>query len=116
MNIYRIMIANALVLIVLGIYGYVTSETKSGTAFIAPAIGIILIALAIPTKNGNRTAAHIAVGLTLISAIMFFVTGFMRNNMIVIVMAIFTLIAFIMYVMDFARRKKEREDNSVKEN
>lgn len=114
MNIYRIMLANAIVLIVLGVYGYFTSG--SPTALIAPAIGVILIVLAFPTKNENKTAAHIAVGLTLISAIMFFVTGFKRNNMIVIVMAVFTLIAFIMYVMDFIKRKKEREESNSKSN
>lgn len=108
MNIYRIMITNAIVLIVLGVYGYFISG--SPTALIAPAIGVILIALAFPVKKENKTAAHIAVGLTLISAIMFFVTGFKRNNMIVIVMAVFTLIAFIMYVMDFLKRKKKREE------
>ncbi|MEZ4692362.1 MAG: hypothetical protein R3A12_20250 [Ignavibacteria bacterium] len=62
-----------------------------------------------PDKNENKTAAHIGVGLTLIAAIMFFVTGFMRNNMIVIVMAIFTTLALFMYIMDFKRRKQERE-------
>ncbi len=112
MNIYRIMIANALVLIILGVYGFISSG--SPTALIAPAIGIILIALAFPTKKENKTAAHIAVGLTLISTIMFFITGFMRNNMIVLVMAVFTLLALIMYVMDFARRKQEREKSNEK--
>lgn len=112
MNIYRIMLANAFVLIALGVYGYITSG--SPTALIAPAIGLMLATLAFPVKNENKSAAHIAVGLTLIAAIMFFVTGFMRNNLIVIVMAVFTLFAFIMYIMDFMRRTKEREDASEK--
>ncbi|MCB0727597.1 MAG: TMEM14 family protein [Ignavibacteria bacterium] len=107
MNIYRIMLANAFVLIVLGVYGFF--DSGSPTALIAPAIGVILIVLAFPIKNENKTAAHIGVGLTLIAAIMFFVTGFMRNNMIVIVMAIFTTLALFMYIMDFKRRKQERE-------
>lgn len=112
MNIYRIMLANAFVLIVLGVYGYITSG--SPTALIAPAIGLMLTALAFPVKNDNKSAAHIAVGLTLVAAIMFFVTGFMRSNILVIVMAVFTLFAFIMYLMDFMRRTKEREDSSGK--
>jgi len=107
MNIYRIMLANALVLIILGIYGYISSG--SATALIAPAIGVILAALAFPVKNENKTAAHIAVGLTLISAIMFFVIGFKRDNMIVVVMAILTTLALFMYIMDFKRRKQETE-------
>lgn len=108
MNIYKIMITNALVLIILGVYGYFLSG--SPTALIAPAIGVILLALSFQVKNENKTAAHIAAGLTLISAIMFFVTGFMRNNIIIIVMAVFTTIALFMYVMDFKRRKQEREE------
>ncbi|HMQ70573.1 MAG TPA: TMEM14 family protein [Ignavibacteria bacterium] len=107
MNIYRIMLANAFVLIVLGVYGYISSG--SPTALIAPAIGVILIVLAFPIKNENKTAAHIGAGLTLIAAIMFFATGIMRNNLIVIVMAVFTTLALFMYIMDFKRRKQERE-------
>ncbi len=95
MNIYKIMIINALVLIALGVYGYISSG--SPTALIAPAIGLILLGLSFPVKNENKTAAHIAVGLTLLASIMFFVTGFLRGNMIVVVMAVFTLIAFILY-------------------
>ncbi|HMS34693.1 MAG TPA: TMEM14 family protein [Ignavibacteria bacterium] len=108
MNIYRIMLANAFVLIALGVYGYFTSG--SPTALIAPAIGLMLATLAFPVRNENKSAAHIAVGLTLVAAIMFFVTGFMRGNIIIIIMAVFTLFAFIMYIMDFMRRTKERED------
>lgn len=112
MNIYRIMLANAFVLIVLGVYGYFISG--SPTALIAPAIGLMLVTLAFPVKNENKTAAHVAVALTLVAAIMFFITGFTRSNLIVIVMAIFTLFAFIMYIMDFMRRTQERENASKK--
>ena len=111
MSIYRIMIVNAIVLIALGVYGYFTSG--SPTALIAPAIGLILFGLAFPVKNENKTAAHIAVVLTLIATIMFFVTGFLRGNMIVLVMAVFTLLALILYIMDFMRRKQERSKTSV---
>ncbi len=112
MNIYRIMIANAIVLIALGVYGYFISG--SPTALIAPGIGVILLILAFPVKNDNKTAAHVAVGLTLVSVIMFFVTGFLRGNVIVLIMAVFTLIALLMYIMDFVRRKKEREGKGIK--
>ncbi|MBK8550865.1 MAG: hypothetical protein IPL53_07300 [Ignavibacteria bacterium] len=114
MNIYRIMLANAFVLIVLGVYGYFSSG--SPTALIAPAIGVILGILAFSVKKENKTLTHIAVGLTLVATIMFFYTGFKRDNMIIIVMAIFTLFAFVMYVMDFMRRKQERENAKSKIN
>ncbi len=111
MNIYRIMIANGVVLIALGIYGYIVSS--SPTALIAPAVGIVLIFLAFPTKNENRTAAHAAVILTLVSGVVFLVMGFLQSNLIVIIMAIFTLFALLLYISDFIRRKKEREDQSA---
>ena len=104
------MIANAIVLIGLGVFGYFISG--SPTALIAPGIGLILLILSFPVKNENKTAAHIAVALTLIAAIMFFVTGIMRSNMIVIIMAIFTTMALFMYIMDFMKRKQEREKTS----
>lgn len=109
MNIYRIMIGNAIVLIGLGVYGYLSSG--SPTALIAPGIGVVLLGLSFPVKNENRTAAHIAVIVTLIASIMFFVIGFLRGNGIVLIMAVFTIFALYMYVMDFIRKKKEREGN-----
>lgn len=106
------MIANAVVLIALGVYGYFISG--SPTALIAPGIGVILLVLAFPTKNDNKTAAHVAVALTLVSVIMFFITGFLRGNVIVLIMAVFTLIALLMYIMDFMRRKKNRGEKEIK--
>ncbi|MEO6694425.1 MAG: hypothetical protein ABIY50_12620 [Ignavibacteria bacterium] len=111
MEIYRIMIGNAVVLIGLGIYGYMISG--SGTALIAPGIGVMLLLLSFPVKNENKTAAHIAVALTLVAAIMFFVIGFMRGNVIILIMAVFTIFALYMYAMDFVRRKKERESSKA---
>ncbi|MBK8981881.1 MAG: hypothetical protein IPM38_06050 [Ignavibacteria bacterium] len=107
MNIYRIMIANAAVLIGLGIFGFLISN--SPTALIAPGIGVILLILSFSVKKDNKTSAHIAVALTFVSFVMFLVTGIMRSNMIIIVMAVFTFFAFVLYIMDFMKRKKERE-------
>ncbi len=107
MGIAKVMAANAGVLIILGVYGYFVSG--SATALIAPAIGVVLFLISIPVKKDNKTAAHIGVGLTLISAIMFVVMGLKRNNLIILVMALFTFLALIFYVMDFMKRKKERE-------
>lgn len=104
---YLVMILNALVLIFIGVYGYIISG--SVTALIAPAIGAVLFILAFPVKNENATVTHIAVGLSGLAMIMFFVTGFMRSNLLIILMATATLIAFIYYIIDFLRRKKERE-------
>lgn len=108
MNIYKIMRVNALMLIVLGVYGYFVSE--SPTALIAPGIGIVLLILSFSVKNENKTAAHVAVVVTFVSAIMFFVTGFLRGNIIVLIMAVFTIFALVLYIMDFMRRKQERKN------
>lgn len=106
---FQVMTFNAMVLIALGVFGFVTSG--SPTALIAPAVGLILLGLAIPVKKDNSVAAHIGVGLTGLTMIMFFVVGAMRGNVIIILMAVVTLIAFIFYISDFMKRKKEREEN-----
>ena len=106
-----IMIVNAVVLIVLGVYGYFTSG--SPTALIAPAIGLILFVLSFPTKKENNTAAHIAVALTLIASIAFIVIGFRRGNAMVIGMGIFTFVCFDLYVLNFILRKKQKELNKT---
>ena len=69
---FQVMAFNAIVLIALGIFGYITSG--SPTALIAPAIGVILLGLVIPVKKENSVAAHIGVGLTGLATIMFFLT------------------------------------------
>jgi len=104
------MIANAVILIVLGIGGYVAAEVKSMTAFIGPAIGVILLILAYPTKKDNHIAAHIAVGFTLISAIVILARGISSGNALILVMGVATVTAFIFYVANFFIRKKMREE------
>ncbi len=105
---YIVMILNAVILIAIGIYGYIISG--SGTALIAPAIGVVLFILAFPVKNNNPTVTHIAIGLTAIAFIVFLIVGFMRHNMLIHVMALVSLIAMVFYIMDFLKRKKEREE------
>ena len=104
---FTVMITNAVVLIVIGIYGYFTSG--SPTAWISPVVGVILFIFAFPVKKENHVIAHIAISLTLLTAIVFFIVGFILPNSLVLIMAAVSLIATIMYVMDFIRRKKERE-------
>lgn len=104
---FQVMTFNAMVLIALGVFGFVTSG--SPTALIAPAVGIVLLALVIPVKKENSVAAHIGVGLTGLTTVAFFVVGALRGNIIIVLMAVVTLIAFIFYISDFMRRKRERE-------
>jgi Ca2+/Na+ antiporter len=102
-----IMIFNAAILIIIGIYGYFSSG--SPTALIAPAIGLILLGLSFPTKNEKHIAAHIAVILTLIASAAFLIIGIRRGNALVITMGIITFICFDLYVLNFILRKRQRE-------
>lgn len=108
---YQIMITNAIILIVLGLYSYISAapEHKSMTAFIAPAVGIVLLILAIPVKKQSPVGTHIGVGLTGIVFIVFIITGIVRDNAWVIVMGVITLVALLFYINDFLKRKKQRE-------
>jgi general stress protein CsbA len=107
---YKVMIFNGLVLILLGVYGYITADKKSMTAFIGPVVGAILILLSFPVKKENSVFTHIAVILTLISVIAFFIVGFMRSNTLVLLGAVVSLICLFFYVADFLARKKQREN------
>jgi Ca2+/Na+ antiporter len=110
---FQVMIFNAVVLIALGIYGY-TIPPHSPTALISVGIGAILIILSFPVKSEKSVAAHIAVGLTGLSFIMFLIVGILRMNSIIILMAIITLLALVFYISDFIRRKAEREKSEQK--
>ncbi len=108
---YQIMITNAIILIILGVVSYVIASPahRSMTAFIAPAVGIVLLVLTIPVSKQDPLGTHIAVSFTGIVFIVFIITGIVRNNAWVIVMAVITLIALLFYINDFLKRKKERE-------
>ncbi len=107
MRAFQVMLWTSIVYIIIGVYGYV--DSGSATALIAPAIGIILFILVFPTKKENSVAAHIGIGLTALSMVAFFVTAFMRNNTLVLIMAVVALVALVFYIMDFKKRKRERE-------
>lgn len=106
-----IMAVNAIILIALGVYGYITSG--SPTALIAPAIGVVLLAMVIPVKNENHKVAHIAVALTLIAAVTFIIVGIKRENAMVIGMGIITFVCFDLYILNFILRKKNRQAGKV---
>ena len=59
-------LANAIILIALSSWGYLSSDTPSITALIPTIVGVILLALNKGVKTENKIVAHIAVFLTLI--------------------------------------------------
>lgn len=107
---HLVMVVNAIILITLGIGGYFAAETKSLTAFIGPAIGILLIFLAIPTKKENAAAAHFAVGITGISAVVILYRGIQSGSGLVLIMGVVTITAFMIYLANFFIRKKVGEE------
>lgn len=63
MNAYKANTINAVVLMVVGLWGYF-STAQSPTALIPVGIGLVLMALASGVKKENKVIAHIAVLLT----------------------------------------------------
>ena len=114
---FQVMIFNGLILILLGLYGFLLSlpEKRSFTAFIGPGIGLILILLSLPARKGKSVPSHIAIVLTFLVVIVFFYAGFRRENSLIIISAVISFICLIFYGADFAFRKKEREENSKNE-
>jgi hypothetical protein len=57
---------NAIILIVLSIWGYYLSASPSATAFIPAALGAVLLAFTPGMRSDNKVIAHIVVVLTLV--------------------------------------------------
>lgn len=110
MKSYQVMIFNAIILIALGIYGFIISG--SPTALISSAIGLILFFISFPVKKENALAAHIGAGFTALATLIFFFMGIKRDNTLIIVMGVISLLASIFYFADFLKRRKEREENN----
>jgi hypothetical protein len=106
---------NAIILIGLSLWGYLSSETPSFTALIPTIIGVILIAINKGVKNENKVIAHIAVVLTLL-VLFGLIKPFMGaldrgNNMALLrisIMILSTLVAMIAFVRSFIEAKKNR--------
>lgn len=107
---YLIMLLNGLILLLLSLIPYLMAEPehRSPTAFIGVGIGILLIILSFPTKNENHVTAHIGVVLTILAAIAFFIVGIKRSNSYVLIMAVTSTIATILFILGFMKRKRER--------
>jgi hypothetical protein len=121
MKVYQINIINALILILLGLWGYWGSETPSPTALIPVLGGALLLALFKGVKSGNKAVAHIAVILTLILLIGLLkpLTGALgRSDNVAIVrvavMIISCSVAMVYFVRSFinVRRARKKPGNS----
>ena len=111
---------NAILLIVLPLWGYLSSETPSITALIPAFIGVILLAMNYGVKKENKIIAHIAVLLTLV--ILFGLIkplkgAIGRSDTLaigrVLVMIISTVVAMIFFVKSFIDAKKRRAQDEL---
>ena len=109
---------NAVLLIVLPLWGYLSSETPSVTALIPAFIGVALLVMNYGVKKENKIIAHIAVLLTLVilfGLIKPLMGALGRGDGLaigrVLVMIISTVLAIVFFVKSFidARKRREKE-------
>jgi hypothetical protein len=106
---------NALLLIILPLWGYLSSDTPSITALIPAFIGSALLAMNYGVKKENKVIAHIAVILTLL--ILFGLIKPLQGAIgradglaigRIVVMIISTVVAMVFFVKSFIDAKKKR--------
>jgi hypothetical protein len=115
MKAYTASFINALLLIILPLWGYFSSDTPSITALIPAFIGAVLLGLNNGVKKEDKVTAHIAVILTLV--ILFGLIKPLQGAIgrsdglaigRIIVMIISTVVAMIFFVKSFIDAKKRR--------
>ena len=67
MKAYKASLLNSLILIVCGLWGFYSNVDSQPTALIPAIIGVLLLGMNDGIKRENKTIAHIAVFLTLLS-------------------------------------------------
>jgi hypothetical protein len=122
MKAHKTSLVNAVLLIVLPLWGYFSSDSPSMTALIPAFIGVVLLFLNKWVKNENKIIAHIAVLLTLvvlIGLIKPLLGALDRDDLAatirVFVMILSTIIAMVFFVKSFidARKKRTATSNDV---
>lgn len=106
---------NAVVLVVLGLWGYLASDTPSVTALIPVAAGLILAALHKGVSKESKIQAHVAVVLTLIVLAGLFKPlfgsidrGQVGSIIRVGVMMLTSLVSMICFIRSFIEARKKR--------
>ena len=109
-------LVNAAVLIVLGLWGYLGSETPSPTALIPVGFGVIFALATPPFKKENKVVAHIIVLLTLLIIIALFMPlrgALGRGDTVaaarVGIMIATSIVAMVIYIKSFIDARKARE-------
>tara|TARA_B100001057_G_scaffold473180_1_gene537300 strand:+ start:781 stop:1131 length:351 start_codon:yes stop_codon:yes gene_type:complete len=106
---------NSLVLVSMGLWGYLESDSRPITALIPVIIGIILLLINSGVKKENKIAAHVAVLLTLliiIGLVKPLLGAFDRGNIAGIIrvsaMILTSLWAMITFVQSFISARKSK--------
>jgi len=115
MKSYTASLINAVLLIILGTWGYFASDNPSFTALIPVVAGVILILLNKGIRASNKLIGHIAVLVTLIMLIGLIkpLTGALERDDImailrVIIMIASTLFALLIFIKDFIQVRKAK--------
>lgn len=108
---------NSISLIVMSLWGYLTSESPSVTALIPTVIGLILLLCYSGVKKENKIIAHVAVLLTLIILVALIkpLTGAIdrADNLAiarVLIMIFTTIFAMVKFIQSFIEARKNREN------
>ncbi|MCH2084917.1 MAG: hypothetical protein MK226_21195 [Saprospiraceae bacterium] len=106
---------NAILLIAMSTWGYLSSDTPSTTALIPAIVGVILLLLNGGVKKENKVIAHIAVLLTLIILLglaMPLMGAMGRGDNLavirVVIMILSTILALVYFVKSFIDARKNR--------
>ena len=107
---------NSIVLIVMGLWAYFSSESPSVTALIPVIFGGILLLSHPWMKKENKVAAHIVVGLTLLILVALIAKPLMSaldsgNNLAIFrigLMILTSIIALITFVRSFINARKSK--------
>ncbi|NJL76414.1 MAG: hypothetical protein HC892_16725 [Saprospiraceae bacterium] len=115
---FQINIVNALVLIGMGLWAYLSAEDKSSTALIPVGFGLLFL-LATPLfRKDNKVVAHIVVLLTFL--LLFALAMPLKGRITagdqigifrVATMMVVSLIALIIYIKSFIDARKARNNN-----
>lgn len=112
---YVTSLINSLVLIVLGLWAFFSSETPSFTALIPVFIGTVLLALNPGLKKENKIIAHVVVVLTFVVLVGLLkpLTGaFAKSNFVgiirVVLMIVTTIIALVSFVQSFKAARQNK--------
>jgi len=113
---YQANLANAIILIAMGLWGYLSSEDPSPTALIPVGFGVIFAALTPPFRKENKVVAHIIVLLTfllIISLFMPLMGALKRDDSLAIfrvgLMLASSIFAFAIFIKSFIDARKARK-------